>query len=53
MVIIIHKKYIEDLLSIENPDPCETAGPDIDDNSKQQLWGYSCTCEREKNHSKQ
>lgn len=37
MVIIIHKKYIEDLLSIENPDACETAGPDIDDNSKQQL----------------
>ena len=47
MVIIIHKKYIEDLLSIENPDACETAGPDIDDNSIQQLWDYSCTCERE------
>ena len=32
MVIIIHKKYIEDLLSIENPDACETARPDdVDD----------------------
>ena len=47
MVIIIHKKYIEDLLSIENPDACETARPDDVDDYDDNDSIYACARERE------